>query len=146
MLIRGSCHCHNISFELSWDPDPTEIPARACTCSFCSKHGGIWTSNPSASLRVLVKEPSAVSKYAFGTKTAQFHICSRCGVVPVVTSEIEGRLYAVVSVNAFENVEPSLLRRAPISFEEETEVSRLGRRQRNWVANVQYLESVESGT
>ena len=142
MLIRGSCHCRNISFKLNWEPDPTEIPARACTCSFCSKHGGVWTSNPAASLQVLVKEPSAVSTYAFGTKTAQFHICSRCGVVPVVTSEIDGQLYAVVSVNAFENVEPSLLRRAPVSFEEETEASRLARRKRNWVPNVQYVEGV----
>ena len=31
-------------------------------------------------------------------------MCTACGVVPVVTSRIDGRLYAVVSVNAFENV------------------------------------------
>ena len=141
MLIRGSCHCGNISFALTWEPDPTEIPARACTCSFCVKHGGVWTSSPSASLQVEVKDASAVSKYAFGTRTAVFHICARCGVVPVVTSEIEGQLYAVVSVNAFENVEPSLLKRASVSFAEETEASRLSRRKRGWVANVQYIES-----
>ena len=141
MLIRGSCHCGNISFALTWEPDPTEIPARACTCSFCTKHGGVWTSNPSASLQVRVKDSASVSKYAFGTRTAVFHICTCCGVVPVVTSQIEGRLYAVVSVNAFENVEPSLLKQAPVSFAEETEASRLARRKRGWIANVQYVES-----
>ena len=52
MLIRGSCHCGNISFELNWLPDPTEIPARACNCSFCTKHGGVWTSLPTGSLRI----------------------------------------------------------------------------------------------
>jgi hypothetical protein len=140
MLIQGSCHCRNISFALDWEPDPTRIPARACTCSFCRKHGGVWTSNPSASLRVQVKDASSVSKYAFGTSTAAFHICSRCGVVPVVTSKIEGRLYAVVSVNAFENVEPSLIEAAAASFEEETEASRLARRKRGWIGNVQYVE------
>jgi len=61
-------------------------------------------------------------------------------VVPVVTSEIEGQLYAVVSVNAFENVEPSLIKLTPVSFEEETEASRLSRRKRGWIANVQYIE------
>lgn len=140
MLIKGSCHCRNISFALTWQPDPTEIPARACTCSFCTKHGGVWTSNPSAFLQVRVKEASSVSKYAFGTRTAVFHICSRCGVVPVVTSEIEGRLYAVVSVNAFENVERSMLKPASVTFDEETEALRLSRRKRGWVANVEYVE------
>src|SRR5690349_127819 len=101
MLIQGSCHCRNIAFALAWEPDPTEIPARACTCSFCIKHGGVWTSNPAASLEVRIEDTRSVSKYTFGTRTAVFHICTRCGVVPVVTSEIEGRLYAVVSVNAF---------------------------------------------
>ena len=140
MLIKGSCHCRNISFELTWEPDPAEIPARACTCSFCSKHGGIWTSNPAASLEVQVQDASFVSKYAFGTRTAVFHTCSRCGIVPVVTSEIEGRVYAVVSVNAFENVAPSMLKAAPVGFEGETQASRLSRRKRNWIGNVRYVE------
>jgi hypothetical protein len=140
MLITGSCHCANISFALAWEPEPSEIPARACTCSFCIKHGGVWTSCPTGSLKVTVNDPSLVSKYAFGTKTAQFHICSKCGVVPVVTSRIDGRLYAVVSVNAFEGVEPSLLRRASATFEGEGEGDRLARRKRNWIANVEYVE------
>jgi hypothetical protein len=140
MLIRGGCHCGNISFSLAWDPDPTEIPARACDCSFCMKHGGVWTSNPSGSLKIAIKEPSLVSKYAHGTETAEFHVCSRCGVVPFVTSRIDGKLYAVVSVNAFEGVEPSLLRRAAASFEGETQASRLARRKRNWIGRVEYVE------
>src|SRR5206468_10334359 len=100
MLIHGSCHCGNISFALTWEPDPIEIPARACTCSFCSKHGGVWTSNPNGVLTVKVRESALVSNYAFGTRTAEFHVCSRCGVVPVVTSKTDNQLYAVVSVNA----------------------------------------------
>ena len=141
MIINGSCHCGNISFELTWEPESSEIPARACACSFCAKHGGVWTSNPNGSLRVKVGEPSFVSKYSFGTRTALFHICARCGIVPVVTSLIDANLYAVVSVNAFNNVDQSLLRRAPASFEGESIESRLARRKRNWVANVQFVES-----
>src|SRR5687767_8916395 len=115
MLIQGKCHCGNLSFSLTWEPDPAEIPARACGCSFCTKHGGVWTSNPAGALEVAVKHPSLVSKYTFGTRTAEFNICSLCGIVPVVTSRIEDCLYAVVSVNAFEGVEPSLVRRVPAS-------------------------------
>ena len=139
MLIQGKCHCGNLSFCLTWEPDPAEIPARACGCSFCTKHGGVWTSHPGGALEVTVKHPSLVSKYTFGTRTAEFHICGRCGIVPVVTSRIEDRLYAVVSVNAFEGVDPSLLRRAPASFDGEGQETRLARRKRNWIANVRYI-------
>ncbi|MGH8236071.1 MAG: GFA family protein, partial [Steroidobacteraceae bacterium] len=107
MLIDGSCHCGNISFALDWLPTPTEIPARACGCSFCTKHGGVWTSTPTGALKIKVKDPALVMRYAFGTRTAEFHVCSHCGVVPVVTSEIAGRLYAVVNVNTFDGVEPT---------------------------------------
>ena len=107
MLINGKCHCGNIFFTLDWKSNPTEIPARACTCSFCVKHGGVWTSAPGGELKVTVSDSSLVSRYMFGTRTAEFHICTRCGVVPVVTSRIDERLYAVVSVNAFEGVDSS---------------------------------------
>jgi hypothetical protein len=95
MLISGRCHCGNIFFALDWRPEPSEIRARACTCSFCAKHGGVWTSCPTGSLTVNV-------------------------------------------VNAFENVEPALLRRAPATFEGESEQARLSRRKRNWIADVRF--------
>ena len=123
-----------------WRPEPSDIPARACTCTFCQKHGGVWTSCPSGALTVKIEDRSRVSRYAFGTKTAEFHICTCCGVVPGVTSRIDGRLYAVVSVNACENVDASLLRRAPISFDAESEETRLARRKRGWIAQVEFHE------
>lgn len=140
MLLAGKCHCGNISFTLDWKPDPSVIPARACGCSFCVKHGGVWTSCPTGSLKVKTEDPSSVSRYEFGTKTAQFHICSRCGVVPVVSSEIDGRLYAVVNVLAFEGVDPALIQRAPADFGAEDQGSRLARRKRFWIADVDYVD------
>lgn len=138
MLIFGSCHCGNIRFALRWEPDPGAIPARACGCSFCTRHGGVWTSCPGGSLRVRVRDPAQVSRYAFGTRTAEFHVCARCGVVPLASSLIDGRLYAVVNVNAFEAVPASLLRREPASFDGETEATRLARRRRNWIGDVAF--------
>ena len=140
MLISGSCHCGNITFKLDWEPDPQEIPARACTCTFCTKHGGVWTSCPTGLLTVSIRTPSSVSRYSFGTRTAEFHVCSACGVVPVVTSEIGGNLYAVVSVNSFENVAPALLRRASANFATENEETRLARRARSWISRVVFTE------
>lgn len=140
MLINGQCHCGNLSFRLEWPGESPEIPARACTCSFCVKHGGVWTSHPSAVLRVSTRDIAQTGKYLFGTGTAEFHVCSKCGVVPLVTSRIEGRTYAVVNVNTFENVDASLLRRGSADFEGEETASRLARRTRNWIADVRGLE------
>eukprot|EP01102_Stenamoeba_stenopodia_P001167 TRINITY_DN11012_c0_g1_i1.p1 TRINITY_DN11012_c0_g1~~TRINITY_DN11012_c0_g1_i1.p1 ORF type:complete len:260 (+),score=30.03 TRINITY_DN11012_c0_g1_i1:137-916(+) len=150
--IGGQCHCGNISFELLWGSSspsasasssspPTEIHARACTCSFCLKHGGVWTSSPSGSLSISFKDSAKVSQYEFGTKTAQFHVCSCCGVVPVVTSTIEGKIYAVVNVHTFEGVDSSLLKSAPTSSEGESAQMRLDRRKRNWIGDVRFTSA-----
>ena len=136
--IEGKCHCGNIGFELAWPDDSAEIPARACDCTFCAKHAGVWTSHPGATLRVAVQSDADVSRYEFGTKTARFHVCSRCGVVPLVTCELEGHTFAVVNVHAFLNVDPASLRRAPASFEGEDLAMRLARRSRNWIPDVQF--------
>jgi hypothetical protein len=136
MQITGSCHCGNLKFRLDWQPDPVEIPARACGCSFCRKHGGVWTSCPTGALTVHVRDGERVTRYNFGTRTADFHVCMNCGVVPVVTSEIAGTTYAVVNVNTFENVDASLLRGTAADFEGEDEQVRLARRTRGWIPRV----------
>lgn len=137
MRIHGQCHCGNIAFDLDW-PGEGDIPARACGCTFCTKHGGVWTSHPRGTLAVTVSDEALVSPYLFGTKSATFHVCSRCGVVPVVTSDIDGRTYAVVNVNTFENVPPERLSKAGADFEGEAKDARLARRVRNWIADVRF--------
>jgi hypothetical protein len=141
VLLNGKCHCGNIAFELEWEGSPAEIPARACACSFCVKHGGVWTSNPNSRLVVAIRDASLVSKYVFGSRTATFHVCSRCGIVPLVTSEIANHLYAVVNVNVLENIDQALILHATADFEGEDVESRLARRTRNWIADVCITES-----
>jgi hypothetical protein len=140
MQIEGSCHCGNVSFSLDWPGDAAEIPARSCGCTFCVKHGGVWTSNPAASLRARVTEPAMLARYAFGTETAQFLVCVRCGVAPLVTSQIEDAIYAVVNVNTFDNVERARIQSQPASFDGEDVASRLERRRRHWIADVVLTE------
>jgi hypothetical protein len=141
MIINGKCHCGNIAFVLDWPDGSPDIPARACACTFCVKHGGVWTSNPKASLTISVRDAALVSPYTFGTRTATFHVCARCGAVPFVTSEIDNHRYAVVNVNAFEGVAASRLRHGSADFEGEDTASRLARRARNWIADVRVGEA-----
>ncbi len=136
MKIDGKCHCGNITYVLHWPGEGTSIPVRACSCTFCTKHGGTYTSHREARLAAAVHDAALVSRYKFGTETAEFHLCARCGVVPFVTSTIEGNLYAVVNVNSFEGIDPSCFSRAVTDFDGETTESRLDRRKRNWIPSV----------
>jgi hypothetical protein len=80
------------------------------------------------------------SLYTFGTKTADFHVCTNCGAVPVVTSEIDGQAYAVVNVNVMEGADPHLFKRLPVSFDTEDEATRLARRAKAWIPRVEFPE------
>jgi hypothetical protein len=64
----------------------------------------------------------------------------RCGAVPIVTSEIANRLYAVVNVNTFDDFDFTRLRQQSANFDGEEKESRLARRQRNWIADVHISE------
>ena len=139
MLIHGSCHCRNLTFALDWRCDPSGIPARACTCSFCTRHGNVWTSCPTGSLRVTIADQTLASTYRFGTGTADFHVCTRCGTVTVASSRIDGHLYAVVSVNALDDVDPALLHKTSSDVADENEAARLARRKRNWIGDVVFV-------
>ena len=136
MRIEGKCHCGNITYLLAWPGAAATIPVRACSCTFCTKHGGVYTSHRDAELAAVVRDQALVSRYRFGTETAEFYLCSRCGVVPFVTSTIEGNLYAVVNVNSFEGIDPARFSRAVTDFDGETTDSRLDRRKRNWIPSV----------
>ncbi|MCB1957619.1 MAG: aldehyde-activating protein [Rhodocyclaceae bacterium] len=141
MKIEGGCHCGDVRFTLDWGGEPTEIPARACDCSFCQKHGGLWTSSPAGSLEVRVRAGALGEPYRFGTGTAAFHVCRHCGVVPVVSSEIDGQTYAVVSVRAMQDVPAGLIRESPASFGSEDVASRLSRRTRGWIPRVRFVDT-----
>lgn len=137
MRIEGACHCRNIRFALSWPETGPDIPVRTCGCTFCRQRAGSWTSHPDAELVANIGDPAKVSKYRFGTKSADFFVCSVCGVVPFVTSSIDGNLYAVVSVLSFEDIDTLPLTHSSTDFDAEDLESRLDRRKRNWIRHVQ---------
>ena len=134
--ITGSCHCGDIEYEFHYPGTAAQIPVRACSCTFCIKLGGVYTSHPEGRLDARIADETRVSKYAFGTSTAEFYVCASCGAVPFVTSTIDGKRYAVVNVNTFENVDRSELDASVTNFDGEELDGRLARRSRNWIANV----------
>lgn len=72
-----------------------------------------------------------VIRYQFGTRATDFLLCSACGIYLGATASIDGRLYATLNLNAFDD--PHLdLQGAPISYEGEQAGSRADRRRARW--------------
>lgn len=133
----GSCHCGNLTYVLEW-PEGEEMPFRRCSCSFCTRHGALFTSHPRAALAGQVREATTLSRYTFATRTAEFFVCSRCGVAPWATSVIDGKTYAVVNANTFD-VPPGADATPLKSYEGEAVEERLARRKRSWIALVEIV-------
>jgi hypothetical protein len=53
---RGSCHCGNVRWILQSSFAFSDLPMRACQCSFCRKHGAVSTSDPKGESRFLLKD------------------------------------------------------------------------------------------
>ena len=139
--IDGACHCGNIRLTLGWPDSAASIPIRVCGCTFCQMRGGSWTSHPDATLEATIDDPARVSRYRFGTETADFYVCSVCGVVPFVVSEIDDRLYAVANVATLRGTEGLLFDRSSTDFDGEDTESRLERRQQKWIAAVRIQDA-----
>lgn len=135
--IKGSCHCKNIQYELLWPEDDQQIPVRACSCTFCTKFNGRYTSHPDASLNINISDRSKINRYNFGTKTADFIICTQCGIVVCACCEIDDCLYAVVNVNTFIDFDLNDADQSITNFDSESTTQRLQRRKQKWIKHVE---------
>ncbi len=130
----GSCHCGAIATRFESAKSIAELGARSCQCSFCRQHGASWTSDPEGKVEIEAKAP--ISRYRFGTKTADFLVCGNCGVVPAVVGEVEGRLLGVVRVDCLSNAELFLAQAAAMDLDGELLEARLDRRAQRWTPAV----------
>ncbi len=125
----GRCHCGGIEVRLSSKLSPAELGTRTDTCSFCAKHGSLYTSDPGGQLTIAIADPTRVERYRFGTKTADFLICRTCGVF--VAACMEDR--AVLNINVL--AERAAFLANPIKVADldgESLEDRLARRRRRW--------------
>lgn len=135
-ILKGSCHCKNIQFEFKTLCDFAGLSVRRCDCTYCTKLGTRYISDPLGELTVNIENTDQVHPYQFGTKTAKFLVCKICGAVPIVLSAIEGRTYGIINVNTLEEAEHFSRHAAVMSYEGESVENRLARRKKNWIGTV----------
>ncbi len=132
----GRCHCGNIRFEFESGVPPSELPVRVCGCAFCIRHGARYTSDPGGAVRVEIDDGEFVQRYAFGHRTAEFILCRRCGCVPLATSIIDGKTYAIININVTEDPDAFSRPATAFDYDEETVEERLMRRREKWIGSV----------
>jgi hypothetical protein len=129
---RGQCHCGAVGFEYRTAVPPDAWSVRACQCSFCLKHGGVYTSDPAGSVRFMQSDATLLSRYRFGHETADFLFCGRCGGYLGAVTEEGGHKLAVLCIRAFDPQPADLPAPQPMSYEGETTGDRNKRRAGRW--------------
>ena len=126
--VQARCHCGALAATLR--SSRASLPVRACGCTFCAPRGKVWTSDPEGRVEITVTKPDTLSRYRFGTGTADFLVCARCGVNVAAVCEIGGALYAVVNAASLRATAPG--EAAAHDFDAESTEERLARRARTW--------------
>ncbi|QKC91527.1 aldehyde-activating protein [Mesorhizobium sp. NZP2234] len=127
----GGCHCGNIGLRFSTERDPSQIEVRACQCSFCIKHGSRAVADPDGRLTISVRDIARLRRYRFGLRTADYLICSDCGVyVAAITGD---DTKAIVIINALDDQKAFSREPLPVNFDGESREQRAARRRLRWM-------------
>ena len=136
MEHRGGCHCGNLRLKLRLSQAPEEVRLRACGCSFCRAHATRTTSDPAGSVEIWAADWSLVESYRFGSATAEFLICRRCGVYIGAACDTAEGARAVINTHALDDRARFTGSPAPVDHDGEALADRLARRARNWTPAV----------
>jgi hypothetical protein len=76
-MLRGSCHCGDVSIEVPAVPAAMTL----CNCSICRRTGMLTAYFRQAAVR-LRGHPEHTETHMWGDRTLQFVRCRHCGCVP----------------------------------------------------------------
>ena len=110
--------------------EPRRWPLRRCTCSFCVRFGGVYTSDPAGEIGL--RSSSALRTYQFGQRTADFVFCPTCGVYFGAMTDVDGKKLAVLNVRVLDEVTLDFTAAQPMDFDDESVELRTARRLRHW--------------
>ena len=129
---RGGCHCGNLRYALESRLALTELPLRACQCSFCRAHGAVSTSDPAGRISLEIRVASRVTRYRFGLRLADFLICAQCGVYVAARMRDETGDFAVINANTLDEVAKLTQAVTPHDYDGEDAAARTARRRSRW--------------
>jgi hypothetical protein len=136
MQHDGGCHCGNVRVEVRLTRPPSENVIRSCACSFCRSHGTRTVSDPAGRVDIRASDWSLVERYRFGSRTADYLLCRRCGVYIGAVCETEAGLRAVLNTLCLKDRAAFTQEAIQPDYDAETTAARLSRRAANWMPAV----------
>lgn len=127
----GGCHCGAVTLRFESANSAAALPVRACGCSFCRGHGARTMTDPDGAARITARR-DALKLYRFGLKTADFVVCSACGVYVGAYFDDDGNGYATLNVNAFHARAQFTQEAAHADYAQEDAAGRMARRRIRW--------------
>ena len=128
----GSCHCAAIGFDFRTALAPAQWSIRACQCAFCRAHAALSCSDPDGTLAFVEHERGALARYRFGLKTADFLLCSRCGVYVGAVIDTPAGRFGIFNTRALRDPPTDLPAAQPMVYDGEDAAARAARRTRRW--------------
>ena len=135
MEHRGGCHCGHLRVRVRLSKPPADTQIRSCACSFCLSHGTRTVSDPEGQAE-LWADWSLVEKYRFGSRTADYLLCRRCGVYVGAICETSAGCRSVINTRCLEDRAMFGQEAMHPDYDAETVEARLARRARNWMPTV----------
>ncbi len=142
MEHQGGCHCGNLWVRVRLTKPAAEMPVRSCACSFCRAHGTRTVSDPAGQAEIRAADWSLVERYRFGSRTADYMLCRRCGVyIGAVCDTAAGRR-AVINTRCLGD--GGAFTRAAVhpDYDAEAVEARLVRRAATWMPTVVICHAV----
>jgi len=133
MEHQGGCHCGNLQVHVRLTKPPAENRLRSCACTFCRSHATRTVSDPDGQLDVRALDWSLVETYRFGSRTADYLLCRRCGVYIGAICETSVGPRAVLNTLCLRDRAAFTQEALRPDYEEETTAARLARRAANWM-------------
>ena len=131
-IYEGSCHCGAIGFRYHAAQPPGSWSVRACQCTFCRAHHALSTSDPMARIEFTATSPSLLNKYRFARRTADFLVCSQCGVYIGAMIETARGRFGIINVNALNPVPVGVAAPVAMEYGAESPKQRIARREQRW--------------
>lgn len=129
--FSGRCHCGAISMELAFTSPAEEMQVRSCQCDFCARQGSLTVSAADGKAIISIAADQ-LTTYSFGSKTASFLICSRCGVYTGVVMKDGDKLLSIANARGLAIEEFRHRTGEHMTHDGETTPDRIERRRQRW--------------
>jgi hypothetical protein len=131
-VFQGRCHCGNVEYTFESSATLEVLGLHACQCSFCRAHGARTTSDPNGTVQLRVREETKLARYRFGLKTADFLLCTQCGVYLGALMRDAGQSWMTINANTLIPPPPLDAPVTAMEFSSEDTAGRIGRRKAKW--------------